>query len=144
MIRRRSSWLVGVLLCGALFAGCGSSSSSSTSTQSSTPASTASTASTTSSTPASTSTSTSTPSRIHLSGAKLAQAVAICKQQIKAQSTLPAGAKSKLEAVCEKAAKGDTAAVRQAAKEICEEVVNSSKVPAGAAKERALAACKTK
>ena len=70
--------------------------------------------------------------------------MAVCKQQIHAQSTLPVGAKGKLEAVCEKAAKGDTGAVKQAAKEICEEVVSSSKVPAGAAKEQALAACATR
>ena len=132
MIRRRSSWLVAVLLCGALIAGCGSSSSSSTA------ASTASTGGT----PASTSPSSTTASPLHLSGAQLAQAVAVCKQQIQSQSTLPAGAKGKLEAVCEKAARGDTGAVKQAAREICEEVVNNSKIPAGAAKEQALTACK--
>jgi len=131
MIGRRSSWLVGVLACGALLAGCGSSSSTTTSTQSSTPAATGSTATGTSTVPG-------------LSGATLTQAVALCKQQIKAQTTLPSGAKSKLEAVCEKAAKGDSAAVKQAAREVCEEVVNGAHVPAGAAHEQALAACKAK
>ncbi|MBA3808512.1 MAG: hypothetical protein H0X28_09000 [Solirubrobacterales bacterium] len=76
--------------------------------------------------------------------ANIAAAVATCKSQIEAQSTLPAGAKSKLEAVCEKAAKGDTAAVKVAAREVCEEVIKNSPVPAGAAQEQALAACKTK
>jgi hypothetical protein len=70
--------------------------------------------------------------------------VTICKQQIKAQPTLPSGAKGKLEAVCEKAAKGDTKAVKQTAREVCEEIVNSSKVLAGATKEQSLAACKIK
>ena len=136
MIRSRFLWLVGVLACGALIAGCGSSSSTSSSTASTTskPAATTSTTSTTA-------TTSSTPA---LSGAALTQAVSLCKNQIKAQTTLPAGAKSKLEGVCEKAAKGDSAAVKQVAREVCEEVVNSSKVPGGAAKEQALSACKTK
>ena len=139
MIRRRSSWLIGLFLCAALIAGCGSSSST-TSSQSSTPA-------TTSSTPAAaattSSTTTSTPSTAVPAG-DVAAAVAACKSQIEAQSTLPAGAKSKLEAVCEKAAKGDTAAVKVAAREVCEEVIKNSAVPAGAAQEQALAACKSK
>lgn len=137
MIRRRSSWLIGLLLCAALIAGCGSSSST-TSSQSSTPATTASTpAAATSSTTTSTSTSA-------VPAANVAAAVSACKSQIEAQSTLPAGAKSKLEAVCEKAAKGDTAAVKVAAREVCEEVIKNSAVPAGAAQEQALAACKSK
>ena len=138
MIRSRSSWLVGVLACGALIAGCGSSSST-TSTQSST-------ASSTGAAPATTSTS-STPGKSSapaLTGAALTQAVTICKHQIKAQATLPASAKSKLEGVCEEAAKGNSVAVKKAAREVCEEVVNGAKVPAGASKEQALAACKTK
>jgi hypothetical protein len=135
MIRRRSSWPIGLLLCAALIAGCGSSSST-TSSQSSTPATTSSTpAATTSSSTASTSTGAVPP-------ANVAQAVAACKSQIEAQSTLPARAKSKLEAVCEKAAKGDTSAVKAAAREVCEEVIKSSSVPAGAAQEQALAACR--
>ncbi len=139
MIRRRSSWLIGLFLCAALIAGCGSSSST-TSSQSSTPAAT------TSSTPAATTTSstTSTTSSSAVPPANIAAAVATCKSQIEAQSTLRAGAKSKLEAVCEKAAKGDTAAVKVAAREVCEEVIKNSPVPAGAAQEQALAACKTK
>ncbi len=139
MIRRRSSWLIGLFLCAVLIAGCGSSSST-TSSQSSTPAAT------TSSTPAATTTSstTSTTSSSAVPPANIAAAVATCKSQIEAQSTLPAGAKSKLEAVCEKAAKGDTAAVKVAAREVCEEVIKNSPVPAGAAQEQALAACKTK
>lgn len=139
MIRSRFLWLVGVLACGALIAGCGSSSSTSSST-----ASTSSAPAATTSTTSTTATTSSTPSTPALSGAALTQAVSLCKNQIKAQTTLPAGAKSKLEGVCEKAAKGDSAAVKQAAREVCEEVVNSSKVPGGAAKEQALSACKAK
>jgi hypothetical protein len=73
-----------------------------------------------------------------------AAAVAACKQAIQAQTTLPASAKSKLEAVCSKAASGDQAAVKKAAEEVCEEVVNRASPPAGAAREQALAACKSK
>jgi hypothetical protein len=79
-----------------------------------------------------------------VSGPAVQAAVAACKQGIQSQPTLPAGAKTKLEAVCEKAAKGDTNAVKQAAQEVCEEVINNSAVPAGSAKEQALAACKKK
>ncbi|HXR29030.1 MAG TPA: hypothetical protein VN772_05570 [Solirubrobacteraceae bacterium] len=64
-----------------------------------------------------------------------------CKQAIAAQTTLPASAKSKLEAVCAKAASGDQAAVRKAAEEVCEEVIDKSAVPAGPAREQALKAC---
>jgi len=135
MIRSSSRWLATALAGGLLIAGCGSSSSTTTSSQStSTPAA--------ASTPAATSTPTTT-------GAgpvapNLQAAVAACKQAIQAQRTLTAGAKSKLEAICGKAAKGDTAAIKQAAREVCEEVVKTSAVPAGPAREQALAACKSK
>ncbi len=138
MIRRRSAWLIGLFLCAALIAGCGSSSST-TSSQSSTPAASTSTPAAT----GTTSTTTSTSTRA-VPPANIAQAVATCKSQIAAQSTLPAGAKSKLEAVCEKAARGDTAAVKVAAREVCEEVIKNSAVPSGSAQEQALAACKAK
>ena len=70
--------------------------------------------------------------------------MAACKQAIQAQTTLPKGAKEKLEGVCAKAAKGDQAAVKKAAQEVCEEVINKSVIPAGSAKEQALSACKQK
>jgi hypothetical protein len=127
---RPFTWLLAALIAAALLAGCGSSSSttSSAAPATSTPAS--------SSTPA----ATSTP----ITGSAGAAAVAACKQAIQAQTTLPAGAKGKLEAVCAKAASGDQTAVRKAAEEVCEEVVKNSAVPAGVAKEQALAACKGK
>ncbi len=140
MIRSRLSWLGGLLACGALIAGCGSSSSTTSSQNSS---------SATTSTPAATTGTASTPTATQSapstkSPANVAAAVLACKQEIAAQSTLPAGAKAKLEAVCGEAAKGNTAAVKQAAREVCEEVINKSAVPAGAAKEQALASCKAK
>jgi hypothetical protein len=130
---RPFTWLLAALIAGALLAGCGSSSST---TSSATPATT--------STPAAATTTSSTPSATTtpIGGAAGAAAVAACKQAVQAQTTLPAGAKSKLEAICAKAASGDQAAVRKVAQEVCEEVVNASAVPAGAAREQALAACK--
>jgi hypothetical protein len=129
-------WTVLAIVGGGLIAGCGSSSSTTTSSQST-------------STPAAASSTPTATSGAKITGAGVAipnvqAAVAACKQAIQAQTTLSAGAKSKLEAICEKAAKGDTTAVRQAAREVCEEVIKTSAVPAGPAREQALAACKAK
>ncbi len=143
MTRSRLSWLLGLLACGALIAGCGSSSTT-TSQSSSTTATTTSAPAATSSTAATTSTSGGTSSTAGKSAASIRQEIVQCKQEIAAQSSLPAKAKAKLEAVCAKAAKGDTAAVKQAAREICEEVINGSAVPAGPTREKALSACKGK
>lgn len=138
-MRTPLTWLAVALAGAALLAGCGGSSSTTTSTSSSTPATTA-----TSSTPAATGSTPAVTSAAGLSGANVQVAVAACKRAIQAQTTLPAGAKSKLEAACDKAAKGDTSAVKKAAQEVCEEVIKTSKIPAGAAQEQALANCKTK
>ena len=138
MIRQRSRWLVVVVVGSVFIAGCGSSSSSSTSSQSSSPAATTarlrhppgprlSTPSTTPGAP---------------SSAAVADAVAECKSVIKEAPTLGASTKAKVEAICNKAADGDLAGARAAAKEVCEEVINASPIPAGAVKEHALAACK--
>jgi hypothetical protein len=67
-------------------------------------------------------------------------AVAACKQIVQAQTDLPVGAKSKLETACAKAASGDQATVKRVAREVCEEAVNSSSLPA-AAKRQVAAAC---
>jgi hypothetical protein len=68
--------------------------------------------------------------------------VAGCKSLIKAAPTLTASAKAKVEAICNKAGDGDLAGARQAAKEVCVEVINASPIPSGPAKEHALATCK--
>jgi len=125
MTRRRSAWLAALVLPAALIAGCGSSSSS---TSTSAPSTSSSAAGTSSAIPP----------------ANVAQAVEACKKLIQNQSALPASAKAKLEGVCEKAAKGDGEAVKKAAREVCEEVIKNSPVPAGVAQEQALAACKAK
>jgi hypothetical protein len=49
--------------------------------------------------------------------------------------------RSKIEAICEKAAAGDKTAVTNAAQEICEELVKSSPIPSESVKQKALAAC---
>ncbi len=145
MIRKLSTWLLVASVGGVLVAGCGSSSSSSSQT-SSTPAATTS-ATTTS--PATTTTPTTTPSTTGgsdkggSSGSQSgAAAVAQCKQGVQAATTLSASVKSKLLAICEKAGSGDPNAVRKAAQEVCAELINASPIPAGPAKEKALASCK--
>jgi hypothetical protein len=142
MIRQLSTWLV-VALVGVFIAGCGSSSSSTSSSQSS--AATA----TTSSTPAAggttstsgTTTTPSVPTSVPTTAAGVAQAVAACKSIIQSEPTLSSSLKAKVEGICNKAANGDLAGARTAAKEVCAEVINASPIPA-AAKAQALAACR--
>jgi hypothetical protein len=138
MIRRSSAWLAVSLIGGVLLAGCGSSSTT-TSATTSAPTSAATTPTSAATTPSSTSTPTS-PSIP--TGAGVAQAVAICKSVIQREPQLSAAAKAKVEGICNKAASGDLAGARAAAKEVCVEVINASPIPA-ASKEQALAACKT-
>ncbi|HWD10205.1 MAG TPA: hypothetical protein VG366_00065 [Solirubrobacteraceae bacterium] len=138
MIRRRSSGLAGLLACGLLAAGCGSSST--TSGASSTPSAT--TAATTAT--GGSSTTSSTPAAGTPSATKVAQAIAACKAEIKVQSTLPASAKAKLEGICSKVATGDKKAVQAVAREVCEEVIKGASLPAGASRNQALAACRAK
>jgi hypothetical protein len=132
MTRRRYPLPIAALACVALLAGCGSSSSNSTSTASSSPAAqTGSTAAKSTSTPA-----------VPSGSAEVKAATAECKQIIQQESKLPSGAKSKLEGACSKAAEGDTNAVKVAAREVCEEVIDKSQVPNGTSKEEALKACR--
>lgn len=128
MIRKLSTWLLVAILGGVLLAGCGSSSSSSSQ-------STATPAATTSSTSSSSSTSESSA---------VAAGVQACKNGVQHAPTLSSSTKSKLEGICDKAANGDEEAARKAAQEVCTEIVNSSPLPAGSAKDSALAACKSK
>jgi len=71
----------------------------------------------------------------------VAEYVAICKEIVQREPTLAAAVKSKVEGICAKAASGDEAGARAAAKEVCVEVINASPIPT-AAKEKALAECK--
>jgi hypothetical protein len=125
MVTRRSPWLAVVLLSGVLVAGCGSSSSSSTTSTASTSA-----------TP-----TISTPSSVSGANSEVTQAaVAACRAGV-AHAAVSASVKSKLEDICNEAAKGNINAAREAAKKVCVEIVNSSPIPSGPAKEAALSAC---
>jgi hypothetical protein len=150
MTGRRSSSFVLALLCGALMAGCGSSSSSSaggsTTTSTSTQASSAAAGTPTTST-SSTSTTSSTASTPSTTPAVVggtaggAQYATVCKSIIQREPTLSGSLKGKLEGICAKAADGNLAAARAAAKQVCVEVINATPLPT-ADKAKALADCK--
>ena len=75
------------------------------------------------------------------SAAAVTEYVAICKSIIRRVPTLSANVKAKVEGICNKAASGDLAGARAAAKEVCVEVIDASPI-SGAAKEMDLPACK--
>ncbi len=147
MIRQHSTLLL-LALAGVLIAGCGSSGSTSASNSTpaqvsvTQPATTTASTGTTSTSPTTTSTNTpSVPTSIPTTAAGVAEAVAVCKSVIQRDPTLSASLKAKVEGICNKAASGNLAGARAAAKEVCAEVINASPIPA-VAKEAALAACK--
>jgi hypothetical protein len=122
--------LAPIALAGAIaLGGCGGGSSS-----------TAKTAGTTGTAPTTTSTTDTGTSTVP---ARLRQAVAECHNLIEKDKSLPANAKAKLEAACDEAGKGDTEAVKRVAREVCEEVVAKSPLPADSpARKQALESCK--
>jgi hypothetical protein len=132
-MRTLLTWLLVPLAAGVLLAGCGGSSSSSTSAGTSSTA-TGSTAPSTSSATSTTGTTTSSAT---------AAAVESCRRGVKAIPTLPSSTRSKIEAICDKAANGDPGTIRTAAREVCEEIVRSSPLPEGSAKQHAIAGCKS-
>lgn len=154
MARRPARRLLPWLATAALLAGCGGSSSSSgagattgstatlpTSSTASTP--TSSTASTpTASTPAHTGSTSPTGTGTTPHSPAGAAAVASCKRGVRSLPHLKQSTAERLETICEKAASGDVNAKRKAAREACRELVEASPLPAGEAKERALAACR--
>ena len=120
-----STWLVVALAGGVLLAGCGSSSKSTAGSQT-------------------TSTASTVTGPAALTPVQAQQAVATCKRSIQAQSGISASIKAQLAKTCEKAATGSPADLQKVAQEVCVELVNASHIPAGAARERALAICKVK
>jgi hypothetical protein len=144
MARRLHLSLLPALLAAVLLAGCGSSSSSSSSSSGSSAAtpSTPSTSATaqTGSTATSTTSPTPTSTSSKLPGG--AAAVASCRHGVQSLPHLKQSIREKLEEICQKAASGDVNARRKAAQEACRELVNASPLPAGEARDRALAACK--
>ena len=125
MIRRSLLLAMTAAAIAAFAAGCGSSSSSSTS--SSAPA-------TSTSAPATTTGGSATSSN-----PAVVQAVAACKQRINAAQSLSASLKSKLIAVCDKAASGDESGARKAAAQVCTEIIKAT-VPQSV-QAQALAGC---
>ncbi len=121
---------------GAAIAGCGSSSSSSSS---STPASSSSSSAAAPAAAATSSAAAGGGSSVP-SNPEIAQAVAACKTEVEAAPTLSASVKSQLVSICEKAASGNETGVKQAAYQVCQEIVKAT-VPGGSVQSTALAAC---
>jgi hypothetical protein len=131
MVSRLSAWTALALAGGVLVAGCGSSSTSTTTTSQST------------TTAAATTAGGSTVPAVANNPA-VQEAVAACKHGVQSASGLSSNTKAKIEGICDKAASGDENAAKEAARELCIEIVNASPVPSGSIKEQAIAACKTK
>jgi hypothetical protein len=128
---------------GLLAAGCGSSSTHTVTAPAPATTTSSSAGSTTASSSSPTTTSSSGGSSSSSSPA-VAQAVAGCKASINAASQLSPSLKTKLTGICDKAANGDTAGVKNAVAQVCKQIVDAS-VPAGtptSIKDQALAACK--
>lgn len=117
-MRRRLTVLVACTLGCVLIVGCGSSG----------PSSTGSTL------------GTSGTSGGSASNPAVAQAVAQCKSRINSQPNLRASLKTKLSALCDKAAHGDLSGAKQIAAQVCREIVNATVPKLG--RGLALAACK--
>jgi hypothetical protein len=122
--------LAAALAGGAILIGCGGGGHPSSSGQ--TPQAGSSSA------PAATTPATTTPSN----SAAIARAVAACRAVISAAQNLSPALKSKAEGICNKAASGDLAGARKAARDVCAEVINAAPV-AASVKERARAQCKS-
>jgi ABC-type Fe3+-hydroxamate transport system substrate-binding protein len=145
MVRRLHASLLPALVVAVLLAGCGSSSSSSSSSGSSAataPTSSAAQTGSTATTPTSTTPTSTTPTSTSPKLPRGAAAVASCRHGVQSLPHLKQSIKEKLEEICQKAASGDVNAKRKAAQEACRELVNASPLPAGEARDRALAACK--
>jgi hypothetical protein len=128
MIKRLCSLVAIAAVGGAFVAGCGGSSSSSSSSPSS------------SATPAAATSTSGGSTTVDLSkNPNVAAAVAQCKASIGASATLSADAKTKLQSLCDEAAKGDSASLKKATAQVCQQIVKDT-VPAGA-QAQALATC---
>ena len=132
---RRPYLQLAVLLAALLVvAGCGSSSKKTSSTGGASTTAPSTTAPTTTSAPS----TTSTPPGGAVGGQK---AVAACKSSIDRSPQLTSSDKAELKKVCAKAASGDVQAARKAAADVCVKVAERA-IPAGSARDQAVAACK--
>jgi len=161
-MRKLSTWLVIASAGGLLIAGCGSTT---TTTSTAAPAAATTGPTTATKAPAATTTSPTTATKAPAAATtspttatgttrakpepKVLKALMACKQAIKAERTLPASAKLKLEAVCERFA-GTTSPTTSSATDHLIPLSNAMKaclerfshLPVGPARLRALAACK--
>lgn len=64
-----------------------------------------------------------------------------CKQSVNSAQSLSSAAKKDLDNLCEKAGSGDEDAARKASQDVCVRIVKDT-VPAGAARDQAVDACK--
>ena len=131
MIKRLCTLAVLATVGGALVAGCGGSSSSSSAPAATTNSSSAA--------PTATSSSSASSSGSVANNPEVQAAVAQCKASINSASTLSADSKTKLDGLCDEAAKGDPASLKKATAAVCQQVVKDS-VPQSA-QDAALAAC---
>jgi hypothetical protein len=67
--------------------------------------------------------------------------VGACKRLVQSEARLSAAVKSKLDTLCEQASSETPAQLRANAEQVCEMEVNTSALPAGISKTRALATC---
>jgi hypothetical protein len=75
-------------------------------------------------------------------GANVQQATQRCEQGVQSAPQLSSDTKSKLEAFCAEAAKGDEKAARDATKQVCEAIVKEN-VSSEAARQQALDSCES-
>jgi hypothetical protein len=116
--------LLATIAASAIVVGCGGSSSSSASSSNAPPSSQATSGST--NTAGASTTSNNVPNTAGLSGATLAQAVLLCKQEIDKQPGLPASLKSRLNNICDQAGSGNKIAVKQATHAVCVQMVKAN------------------
>jgi hypothetical protein len=141
---RRLSRSIAVVGAAGMIAGCGSGASSQSTPQTVPPTSTAHTTTPSAPTasaivPSSTTQVSTTPTT---SPSTAASPLANCLNAVSSQRGLTAKQISQLDQVCQAVRGGDQAKVRAQTEQACRNFVNSSRLPAGPARTRALAACK--
>ena len=134
---KRLCTLVALIVASVIVVGCGSNGGGSSSSSTSAPAATQ--AVTTSTSAASGSGSGTVPNTAALGSATLAQAVHLCKEAVSKEQGLSDSLKGKLNNICNQAGSGNKIAVKQAAHDVCVEIIKS-KVPV-AEQQAAEASC---
>jgi hypothetical protein len=116
--------VLGLLVAGALVAGCGDDKKSDAGATSA----------------AAATTDSGGGAAVDAANPQVQAAVDACKQQVQANAQLSDSVKADLGKICEKAASGDEKAVREASRDVCRKIVEET-APAGAARDQALTAC---